>query len=326
MLPGGLCSVFYMPAVGLPYIFRTGLSTSACLSRWYKKFFRLKKQVSVFKPPVQFEKDWEKKPYESLPSSSIPPSIECISSFKSLDESVKPIFSYEFASKELEFNDVLNAKLKELGYDPTDDNSTGAKIIRMTMRLRYKKKLFEEHPRNVTLLRATRCLISARRRTLRLLRSTNMPEFERLTKALEITGYLHPDPYDFGYMDETVRRKKATRAECYQIRLAKLANLKVRRATSEQEFYARKEETLENLLNDLALLESKDSDKAPDREKALATLQTLFREVVSERKNEVLKGPQDDQLLWYYKEEEEREKYARVQAEKAEKQLRRKKK
>ncbi|THD19702.1 hypothetical protein D915_009360 [Fasciola hepatica] len=225
----------------------------------------------------------------------------------------------------------MNEKLRELGYHPTD-TSTGAEVVRMTVRIRQKKWMLQKHPRNLIMFRATRALVHARWRTLRLLRATNMPEFLRLCEALNITGYRHIDPFEYPTTDPVVERKKAVREECRRVRLLKLANCKLNIAAAEQNFYKRKQDQLNQLVDQLATLElfsehpssNQSDDPAVRRERAKILLEQLFDETVEARQNEVLRGVQEDQLSWYRKEQEIREKYLAQQAEKAARVLRKK--
>ncbi|CAH8611011.1 unnamed protein product [Heterobilharzia americana] len=195
------------------------------------------------------------------------------------------------------------------------------KVVRMTMELRYKKWRLREHTRCTTLKFATKSLIKTRWRTLRLLRATNASEFDRITSALNITGYQHVDPFQIPTEDPIVECKISVRAKYYQRRVVKLAEVKTSITSSEQQFYEQKNSTLSNLLEDLSsLVESNDSQaKKIGAEKLM---KELFNEVVEERSLDVLSGPEKDRFSWYAKEAEKRQKLADSQARKAEKQQR----
>ncbi|KAF6774669.1 hypothetical protein AHF37_05607, partial [Paragonimus kellicotti] len=107
------------------------------------------------------------------------------------------------------------------------------------------------------------------------------------------------------------------------LRLTKLVNLKVDLAASEQTFYERKEKRMNKMLQDLASLQQNEPGDG-NMEGAKRMLETLFQEVIKERQNEVLSGPEQDALSWYANEAVQRERYAALQAEKAQRQLRRK--
>lgn len=120
-----------------------------------------------------------------------------------------------------------------------------------------------------------------------------------------------------------------------QARLLKLANCKLSLSTAEQSFYKRKQEKLEKLLDQLATLELSATAEDPSnkksegtettrRERAKLLLQQLFDETIETRQNEVLRPVQEDELSWYKREQHVREKYLAKEAEKAEKQLRKK--
>ncbi|KAF8570508.1 hypothetical protein P879_00800 [Paragonimus westermani] len=300
---------------------QSGFHSTAKTNRWYKHFFQ-NKVVELPKEVNLFTNDWEHELYEPFPPQTVRSCVQQSPSFQNLDDRAKMIFTYQFRSKHVEFTDQLHTKLKELGYHPSDV-SVGAQVIRMTMKIRFKKRMLQEHPRNKTLLASTRALVNARFRTLRLLRATNLPEFNRLTKALAITGFRHPDPFELPETNPIVERKRAVRAECFQLRLTKLANLKVDLAASEQTFYERKEKRLNKVLQDLVSLQRNESSDE-NMEGAKRMLESLFQEVIQERQNEVLSGPEQDALSWYANEAVQRERYVALQAEKAQRRLRRK--
>lgn len=60
-------------------------------------------------------------------------------------------------------------------------------------------------------------MIRARWRTLRLLRLTNKPEFDRLIQVLNITGFVFPDPFAWGNKGPNHARKTIVRNECYEV-------------------------------------------------------------------------------------------------------------
>ncbi|KAF5402950.1 hypothetical protein PHET_03515 [Paragonimus heterotremus] len=305
----------------LTFSSQSGFHSTAKVNRWYRHFF----QKKVVEPPKEvdlFPNDWEHKLYEPFLPHTVRFCVQQSPSFQNLDDRAKKMFTYQFRSKHVEFTDQLHTKLKEFGYHPSDV-SVGAQVIRMTMKIRFKKKMLQEHPRNKTLRASTRALINDRVRMLRLLRATNLSEFNRLTKALEITGFRHPDPFDLPETNPIVERKKAVRADCFQLRLTKLANLKVDLAASEQTFYERKQKRMNKMLQDLASLQQNESGDG-NMEDAKLMLENLFQEVIKERQSEVLSGPEQDALSWYANEAVQRERYAVLQAEKAQRQLRRK--
>ncbi|OON14536.1 hypothetical protein X801_09672 [Opisthorchis viverrini] len=151
-----------------------------------------------------------------------------------------------------------------------------------------------------------------------------MAEFKRLTEALQITGYEHPDPYKLPDTDPVVKRKLATRSECYQMRLTKLAKLKMEFVAIEKAFYKNKEAQLNKMLQDLTILDEPHSEGASNLDVAQRRLEALFQEVVKERQNETLVIPESDRLEWYFREAVGRERYAARLAEKARKQSLRK--
>lgn len=77
------------------------------------------------------------------------------------------------------------------------------------------------------------------------------------------------------------------------------------------------------MLHDLASLEENKSDDMK-LEEAKRKLEALFHQVVKERQDEALSGPEQDELSWYAAEAVQRERYVALQAEKAQRQLRRK--
>ncbi|KAA3676028.1 uncharacterized protein DEA37_0012013 [Paragonimus westermani] len=272
---------------------QSGFHSTAKTNRWYKHFFQ-NKTVELPKEVNSFPNDWEHKPYEPFSPQTVRSCVQQSPSFQN--------WSTGYA----------------VSFHPSP-----IPVIRMTMRIRFKKRMLQEHPRNKTLRASTRALINARFRTLRLLRATNLPEFNRLTKALEITGFRHPDPFDLPETNPIAERKRAVRADCFQLRLTKLANLKVDLAASEQTFYERKEKQLNKVLQDLASLQRNESSDE-NMESAKRMLKSLFQEVIKERQNEVLSGPEQDALSWYANEAIQRERYVALQAEKAQRRLRRK--
>ncbi|CAH8864051.1 unnamed protein product [Trichobilharzia szidati] len=296
------------------------ICVSSSLDRWYVHHLRTPRVFHPSKKPILKHEDWENEPYKPKPGSQYPVSVESLRDFQSLDERCKNMFTYKFIYRRMVFEENLVKTLNELGFKPTDE-SLAAQVIRMTLELRYKKWRLKEHPRCVTLKRATNCLMTARWRALRLLRATNTSEFNRITSALKITRYQHIDPYRVCTNDPTAERKRSMRNEFYQRRLAKLAGLKTTLSSSEKEFYARKNSVLSSLLADLSsLVDSNDSEsKKADAEKLM---KELFNEVVEERKLDVLREPEEDKFLWYANEAKEREKLAVAQALKQENQQR----
>lgn len=304
------------------------LHISAFRTRWYNHVFRIPKATTPPAKEEMFLNDWEHNLYQPRSPDAIRSSIQELPGFKSLDERVKSLFTYQFVPKRKEFEEQLTAKLAELGYHPTD-TSVGAKVVRMTMLLRYKKWTLKGEHRNRKLICAIKALIVARQSELRHLRATNLPEFNRLVEALQITGYRHPDPYELPNTDVVSQRKKAFREECYQSRLARLALLKSELSASAQSFYEQKAAKLNSLLHTLASLDSKDTSSnvepnSEQMEKAKDILKALFQEVVQERRSEVLRAPEEDELKWFSREAVLRKEYFAKQAEKAERQSRRK--
>lgn len=308
-----------------PLSIRADLHFSASSYRWYKPYFYRKVFTTLPTKKEYFAHDWEHLLYEPSNPESISPVAEQLPEFQKLDEKWKTMLSYRFRTKEEEFTDQLNAKLVELGYHSTEI-STGATVIRLTMLLRAKKRTAVDHPKNLCLRFAIRALIRRRQRQLRLLRATNMAEFKRLTEALQITGYEHPDPYKLPDTDPVVKRKLATRSECYQMRLTKLAKLKMEFVAIEKAFYKNKEAQLNKMLQDLTILDEPQSEGtgASNLDVAQRRLEALFQEVVKERQNETLIIPESDRLEWYFREAVGRERYAARLAEKARKQSLRK--
>ncbi|KAH8874681.1 hypothetical protein KSF78_0008474 [Schistosoma japonicum] len=304
------------------YFFQTisVLDMTSSLERWYVPFLRAPRVYNPSKKPLVYADDWENEPYKPKNRNEYILPIKSLKDFQSLDERCKNLFTYSFVYKKQEYDENIINTFEELGIKPTDD-SLAAQVIRMTLGLRYKKWRLKEHPRCVTLERATKCLMKARWRTLRLLRATNLSEFNRITAALKITGYQHVDPYKLGTNDPVVQRKLSVRKECYQRRLGKLAVLKTKLSASEEEFYRRKNVLLSSLLNDVTLLvDSNNPDQK--RHKAESLMKQLFSEVVEERKLDALKEPEEDHFAWYTKEAKERERYMIQQAQKLEKQQR----
>ncbi|KAK4468875.1 hypothetical protein MN116_008038 [Schistosoma mekongi] len=298
---------------------KRNIHMTSLLKRWYVPFLRAPRVYNPSKKPLIYADDWENEPYKPKDRNEYIPFVKSLKDFQSLDERCKNLFTYSFAYKKQEYDENTIKTFEELGIEPTDD-SLAAQVIRMTLGLRYRKWRLNEHPRCFTLRRATKCLMKARWRTLRLLRATNLSEFNRITAALKITGYQHIDPYKLGTNDPVVQRKLSVRKECYQRRLGKLAVFKTKLFASEEEFYKRKNALLSSLLTDVTLLIDPDS---PDRKhKAESFMKQLFNEVVEERKLDVLKEPEDDRFAWYTKEADERERYMIQQARKLEKQQR----
>ncbi|CAH8538133.1 unnamed protein product [Schistosoma turkestanicum] len=298
------------------------ICTTSFLNRWYVHFLRTPRVYTPPKTPITFDKDWENEPYQPKAKNEYISSIKSLEDFQRLDERCKAMFTYAFVPKKQEYEENVIKTLESLGFKPTDD-CLAAKIVRMTLELRYKKWRLKEQPRCVTLRLATRCLLNARKRDLRLLRATNLPEFHRITSALKITGYEHVDPYRLPTNDPVVQRKISFRHECYQKRLTKLAVLKAKLLSSESEFYNRKNKTLTNLLNDLSMLVVEDANNPENKTiEAKNLMKQLFNEIVEERKLETLQAPMEDQLTWYAKEAVKREQYHAKQAQKLEKQQR----
>lgn len=296
---------------------------SSYLDRWYKYHFRNKRVFTLPKKPFRHDYDWEHEPYHPYERNQVISAAVSLPQFHSLNDAAQTMFTYGYVSKADEFNEQLNFKLRELGFHPAD-NSTGAQIVRMTMQLRYKKWRLLANDRCTPLKCAIRALITARWRKLRLLRSTNLAEFERIAAALKITGFLFPDPFYFATDDLTIARKKEVKDECYQHRLAKLASLKKRMQSSEQEFYKWKNTQLKEILNNLSsILLIDKSDSAEKKREAENMLRHLLDVVTKERQAEVLSGPETYALQWYVNEAEKRREYQLMEAKKAEKQLRR---
>lgn len=321
-----------LPSATLPLV---SFHTTSQVGRWYRHLLHVKPPPVPPNPALSFPEDWECQPYKPKPPDAISDAVKRLPGFADLNADVQKVFSTEYGQTAKEFEEQLNEKLRELGYHPTDI-SAGAQVVRMTVKIRQKKWMIQKHPRNLKLFRATRALVRARWRTLRLLRGTNMPEFLRLCEALNITGYLHRDPFDCPTTDPTVLRKRAVREECHRSRLLKLANCKLSLSIAERDFYKRKQEKLEKLLDQLASLElsattddpvndkSTDTESAGRRERAKLALQQLFDETIEARQNEVLRPVEEDELSWYKKEQQIRESYLAKEAEKAERQLRKK--
>ncbi|CAH8576171.1 unnamed protein product [Schistosoma mattheei] len=296
------------------------ICSSSSLNRWYLNYLRGTRVLKPPENPFVYDRDWENEPYKPKAKDEYLLPVKYLKDFQSLDERCKNMFTYSFVYKRQEFQENVNEILKELGFEPTDD-SLAAKIVRMTLELRYKKWRLKEHPRCITLKLATKCLMNARQRTLRLLRATNLSEFHRITSALKIVHYEHVDPYRLYTDDPMVQRKNSFRTECYQERIRRMTVLKANFISSQQEFYNEKNEILTNLLDDLTLLvDSNNSEMKKNKAKNL--MKQLFHEVIEERQLASLHKPIEDQFLWYLKEAKQREQYLMMKLQKLEKQQR----
>lgn len=80
------------------------------------------------------------------------------------------------------------------------------------------------HAQNMPLMVSTNSLIQKRWHALRLLRSTQLEEFNRLVEALGINNYRHLDPFNQPSSDPTVLRKRAVREECVKVTIPPLWN------------------------------------------------------------------------------------------------------
>ncbi|VDP56318.1 unnamed protein product [Schistosoma mattheei] len=239
------------------------ICSSSSLNRWYLNYLRGTRVLKPPKNPFVYDRDWENEPYKPKAKDEYLLPVKYLKDFQSLDERCKNMFTYSFVYKRQEFQENVNEILKELGFEPTDD-SLAAKIVRMTLELRYKKWRLKEHPRCITLKLATKCLMNARQRTLRLLRATNLSEFHRITSALKIVHYEHVDPYRL-YTDDPMER------------IRRMTVLKANFISSQQEFYNEKNEILTNLLDDLTLLvDSNNSEMKKNKAKNL--MKQLFHE------------------------------------------------
>ncbi|CAH8619798.1 unnamed protein product [Schistosoma rodhaini] len=296
------------------------ICSSSSLNRWYLRYLRAPRVLNPPKNPFLYDKDWENEPYKPKAKNEYLLPLKCSKDFQSLDERCKNLFTYNFVYKRQEFEENVAEMLEKLGFQPTDD-SLAAKIVRMTLELRYKKWRLKEHPRCITLKLATKCLIRARQRSLRLLRATNLSEFNRITSALKIVRYEHVDPYRLCTDDPIVQRKISFRNECYQRRIAKMTVFKAKLISSEQEFYIEKNKTLTNLLGDLTLLVDSNNPETKQKE-AEHLMKQLFNEVIEERQLNSLRKPIEDRFLWYTKEGEKREQFNAEKARKLEKQQR----
>ncbi|RTG82821.1 uncharacterized protein DC041_0003404 [Schistosoma bovis] len=283
------------------------ICSSSSLNRWYLSYLRGTRVLKPPKNPFVYDRDWENEPYKPKAKDEYLLPVKSLKDFQSLDERCKNMFTYSFVYKRQEFQENLNEILKELGFEPTDD-SLAAKIVRMTLELRYKKWRLKEHPRCITLKLATKCLMNARQRTLRLLRATNLSEFHRITSALKIVHYEHVDPYR-SYTDDPMER------------IRRMTVLKANLISSQQEFYTEKNETLTNLLNDLTSLVDSNHSEMKKKE-AQNLMKQLFYEVIEERQLATLHKPIEDQFLWYLKEAKQREQYLLMKSQKLEKQQR----
>ncbi|CAI2731865.1 unnamed protein product [Schistosoma spindalis] len=296
------------------------ICSSSSVNRWYLRYLNGPRVLNPPKNPFVYDRDWENEPYKPKSNDEYLQSVQSLKDFQSLDEQCKKMFTYKFLYKREEFQENLNELLKDLNFEPTND-SLAAKIVRMTLELRYKKWRLKEHPRCITLKLATKCLIKARQRSLRLLRATNLSEFNRITTALKIIRYEHIDPYRLPIDDPIVQRKNAFRNECYQGRLRRMTVFKAKLMVSQQQFYIEKKEILTNLLNNLTIFIDSNNPTI-QKEKAKHFIKQLFDEIIKQRQLDCLQKPIQDQFLWYLNETKQREQYFIEKSRKLEKQQR----
>ncbi|KAL3316207.1 hypothetical protein Ciccas_005153 [Cichlidogyrus casuarinus] len=215
--------------------------------------------------------------------------------------------------KKYEYLNYRDRIFKELSYQP-HENNIATKVIDLTVKLRYKKSILQANPRNYPLRCATEGLIHQRYRALAHLRSRNLKEFDRVTKALGITKFCFQNPFDQLILDEKDKRIRAVSEDCYKERLAKIARLKNNMAkdrdTFQNEIKPQKLGRVRELLTSL-------SDTPLSDERLEQLLSSVFQEVLTDRRYKLLEGPMKDELFWYHDEERQRQKVQRVIAEKA---------
>ncbi|VDO54850.1 unnamed protein product [Schistosoma margrebowiei] len=294
---------------------RCSPGSSSSLNRWYLRYSRGPRVLTPPKNPFVYDRDWENEPYKPKAKNEYLIPVKSLKDFQSLDERCKNMFTYSFVYKRQEFQENLNEMLKKLGFEPTADSLAAKK-------LRYKKWRLKEHPRCITLKLATKCLMNARQRTLRLLRATNLSEFHRITSALKFVHYEHVDPYRLCTDDPMVQRKNSFRNECYQERIRRMTVLKANLISSQQEFYIEKYQILTNLLNNLNIFINSNYFNIKQENVPQFIIKQLFYEIIKERQLINLDKPINDQFLWYFNETKKRDKYLMEKLQKLEKQQR----
>ncbi|VDN15320.1 unnamed protein product [Dibothriocephalus latus] len=138
-----------------------------------------------------------------------------------------------------------------------------------------------------------------------------MTGYKKAIEVLQISDVKHIDSYNLPTDTDQESRKENVKEECYQRRIAKLAQLKRTLAIKKDEFYSQKAAEFHQLADLLAQLDCNVdiSLATPSREASIVRkseveteLKRLFELVVAERRVDTLAPTRAGALWWYSKE------------------------
>lgn len=165
------------------------------------------------------------------------------------DEHVKRIYSLEFANGTQFRNYCIEQAVRKVQKHEGDYISPEAKVAALTMKIRNQIKYCLERRKDKI---AKSCLIERiqkRKKILKLMQRKDRDMFEKLLEEFKIV-YVPPPDY-FRHVSYKRKLKKAARAKAMEIKGEKGKNFRLSIEKERQEFYAKKDEILADIENQL---------------------------------------------------------------------------
>lgn len=162
---------------------------------------------------------------------------------KTADETVKKLFSLEFANHREVLKAQINEMLDKVRRHPLDVSSIETRIAHMTVRIRnlqvhMKSQSGKDKSAKVVLKE----LIDERKKRLKLLRKADYQRFEWLLGVINVT--YHPPPRFFYSPTRKGTLRSMTREHCIQLRQKKIEAYREALKVQQAVFLKEKEETL----------------------------------------------------------------------------------